>query len=607
MMMSVTALILATQLIANTPAASVLVGVSSAAPEKSSQQLLELAVRNIKAGRNSEGITSLAALMDRAPEYELDGRYYIAKALYREGFYHAALIGFEDLMSRGPKNRYFQPALEWSLFVGRKMTNDVFVNEAIARHGREVFPERYRDEFLFRLARYYYGQGLILSATEAQRKEPEASPNKAISFEEDLFASDRPKPKRKKAKKRRKKKKGRLSIEDNLFDEQPAQPVEKAKPQSVAPREKTAQTYWEAARRLIIRVSKGSDYYIRAKYMEGLLLYQSGEANEALAAFKEVIESTKKGLLSETSSEKRRRLKLRELAFFQVARLHFGASQPSFSIFYYRKIDRDSMQWLDSLYESSWAEYRLGRHEKALGNLLTVHAPFFEDAHYPESTILKAVIYYENCRYKDAGDIVASFLGRYTPISKRLEQLINTSKKPDEWYALLESYRSSNKAGLSEEIEDIVAVALKDPELGNLDATLLEILDEIKRLEAAYNGDGSMSLKGVGFIDRTIQELKARAEALKAKVGRSVRRRLKKEFEYIQSLQGQAYRIQVETAKAEEGRLEASLSRRKQRPKSVVKSFVEWTDDEKLIWPFEGEYWRDELGTYELTLGHSCR
>ena len=29
--------------------------------------------------------------------------------------------------------------------------------------------------------------------------------------------------------------------------------------------------------------------------------------------------------------------------------------------------------------------------------------------------------------------------------------------------------------------------------------------------------------------------------------------------------------------------------------------------DDQLYWPFEGEYWRDELGTYEYTLTWGCR
>jgi len=30
-------------------------------------------------------------------------------------------------------------------------------------------------------------------------------------------------------------------------------------------------------------------------------------------------------------------------------------------------------------------------------------------------------------------------------------------------------------------------------------------------------------------------------------------------------------------------------------------------NDERSYWPYEGEYWRDELGTYEYTLTKGCR
>jgi hypothetical protein len=28
--------------------------------------------------------------------------------------------------------------------------------------------------------------------------------------------------------------------------------------------------------------------------------------------------------------------------------------------------------------------------------------------------------------------------------------------------------------------------------------------------------------------------------------------------------------------------------------------------DDQLYWPYEGEYWRDELGTYQYTLTKGC-
>ena len=66
----------------------------------------------------------------------------------------------------------------------------------------------------------------------------------------------------------------------------------------------------------------------------------------------------------------------------------------------YGKIERGKPQWLESLFESSWANYRIGQYEQALGNLITLSCPFFRDEYFPEALILKAVIYYENCRYR---------------------------------------------------------------------------------------------------------------------------------------------------------------------------------------------------------------
>ena len=59
-------------------------------------------------------------------------------------------------------------------------------------------------------------------------------------------------------------------------------------------------------------------------------------------------------------------------------------------------------QWLEALYEMAWAEYRIGDFERALGNMITLNSPFFQDEYFPESLTVKAIIYYENCRYTEA-------------------------------------------------------------------------------------------------------------------------------------------------------------------------------------------------------------
>ncbi len=113
----------------------------------------------------------------------------------------------------------------------------------------------------------------------------------------------------------------------------------------------------------------------------------------------------------------------RDLAFMQLARIHYGARQNRYALYYYGKIERGKPEWLEALFESSWANYRIGQYEQALGNLITLSSPFFRDEYFPEALILKAVIYYENCRYAESTAIVQEFERRYKPVYDALDDL----------------------------------------------------------------------------------------------------------------------------------------------------------------------------------------
>ena len=69
---------------------------------------------------------------------------------------------------------------------------------------------------------------------------------------------------------------------------------------------------------------------------------------KALEAMKEVVRMTRiaPGVLT---AEMRNMKTLRELAFMQLARTHYGANQPGYANFYYQKIERGGPQWLEAL------------------------------------------------------------------------------------------------------------------------------------------------------------------------------------------------------------------------------------------------------------------
>lgn len=624
------------------------------------REKLDAAIRLMKSEDYSAASVAFYDLATSEKTVEDEAEYNLAKSLYRLGLYHSSLDHFSNLLSKGPANRYHSAALEWCLFISRKVVGDDRVHESIARYAAADFPKEYRDELLFSLARFHYQRALqvesgalatqssgstsikesalgvkSISADVFEGEDEEPAPaaggeegeepglkkkeGGGLSLDEDIFGDDEttaPKKEEEKKPKKGKKGKGRDRDKDKEVEvvkkeepkkEEPKKVVEatpdkkeKAAPGKDEPFVLTAKEHTEQAAKLIAQVSETGAYGARAKFLEGLVLYKQQRENDALEAFKKVVRITRPG---EDSADER----LREIAFFQLARTHFGAKQPSYSIFYYDKVDRDSYAWLDAIYEASWAEFRLGNFEKALGNLLTLHSPFFKDEYYPESLILKAVIYYENCRYPEAKEILTDFLKKYEPVEAELAKITERDQAPAKYYEALENLRggadiAGNDQSRALILSQILTIALADNELSRLDVAYREVDAEVKSF--AGQGGGFAQSRLAAHLNESLG--KARDD-LARDAGRAVKRTLEHERDAIKTLIQQSVRIDIETSRAEQERIEATLSGKQSTPKDKDREFVEWSNDERSVWPFTGEYWRDELGTYQLTLAHSCQ
>jgi tetratricopeptide (TPR) repeat protein len=562
---------------------------------------LEAAIQLLNDEAYVPAAASLYAVSLENPELQNEAEYLLGKALYRLELYRSALHYFVEVVSRGPQTKFYNPALEWCLFIGRKTVDDSVVTGAIARYSVASFPKDYQDEFYFRLARYHYQRAIEIEdqqassvSGKAQVKETDTG-GKSLSG--DIFGDDAVPDKKVETSKQG----GRLTIEEDIFGfGNEAETEAKSKEKLEEGGELTPEEHVLLAERMALRVRPESVYGARAKFIEALILFKGQRENEALEAFKSVVRLTGPDQIGKSD-------RLRQLAFFQLGRTHFGAKQPSFARFYYQKIDRDSPSWLDAIYESSWSEFRLGDYEKSLGSLLTLHAPFFKDEYYPESLILKAVIYYENCRYKEASEILDAFLKRYEPVLGKLKELTgNASRTPKEFFEILANLRTPELASSgtsdAEILSQILVLALRDRAVARLDSSHSELSAEMDLARERIVGPNTDALaaKLLGQLDGDLTHLTEEA-------GLAVQRQLEQERSSIRTLIEQAIRIQIETSRAEQERIESRLRDARTLPGSEAKAFVEWTDDEHLVWPFEGEYWRDELGTYELTLARSCR
>jgi tetratricopeptide (TPR) repeat protein len=502
------------------------------------RQKLDAAITQFK---NEQYDLAAVAFYDMAQDPKMAGlavesEYWLGKSLYRLGMYHSSLQSFSHVLERGDKTKFFKSSLEWLFFISRKTVNETVVLDEIAKYAAYEFPDRFKNEFRYLLARYNFVRAKALDEN------------------------------------------GMKGEGDRAYEE---------------------------VRRLCLMVPKGDPFYGKAKYLEGLTYFRDEKPEVALEAMKEVVKVTRMEA-GPMTQEMRVMKTLRELAFMQLARTHYGARQNRQAIFYFSKIERGGPQWLEALFESSWASYRIGKYEQALGNLITLSSPFFRDEYFPEALILKAVVYFENCRYREALSIIEDFENIYGPVQEELDVLVAKNMEATEYFNVFDEVRKKNKTGAEKNsteqiLERILNLALTDKDLK-------KTVDSITELEAEIDSFSSKTdaFKFSNLSKQLIESLKLQRGDLITRAGKMAKGKLATELGALKTLRANGLRIKFETTSKEKDFLEETLKAGGKT--EIVKKYKDTygVSDEELYWPYYGEYWRDELGTYQYRLTKGC-
>jgi tetratricopeptide (TPR) repeat protein len=180
-------------------------------------------------------------------------------------------------------------------------------------------------------------------------------------------------------------------------------------------------------------VNPKSPFYVQAKLFEGATHVREYNAKPAVEAFKEVLR------VAEESSDPKVR-PFQDLANLSLARVFYSTGQFVLATKYFDRVSPDSYDWPNSLFESSWANFMLKQagYSKALGNIHTLRAPFFEYFIKPESAAealtVKATIYFYNCLFDRATDAISEFEENVPEIRKGLDEMLKKYKDNSEFF-----------------------------------------------------------------------------------------------------------------------------------------------------------------------------
>ncbi len=350
-------------------------------------------------------------------------------------------------------------------------------------------------------------------------------------------------------------------------------------------------------------VNPSAPQYTYAKFFEGISFVRMRQSRPAIASFRSILDAVDSGEAKDVDEDR-----MRNLAWISLARVYYTAANQGTdidgvllgqSVESWSKVEQSSEYWLDALFESSWAFFLADEYSQSLGNVHTLYSPYFEDAYYPEALVLKSVTFFVNCQVDNAEATVAQFHDRYDPVKAELDAVLAEHQDNADFFEFLKEVQSG-EADLSPRVRPIVATALTD-------RTVLQHVEYVSLLdqEEARLNKASPEFQNSPIGEKILEDISIAKAFAVDRSGDLARGRYNRLIRELNDLSNQVDTVELEIATYRRGQIDQELQQQMTLAKESEGGNVE-VDEEHQLWPFDGEYWRDELGFYRQQVTNLC-
>lgn len=349
----------------------------------------------------------------------------------------------------------------------------------------------------------------------------------------------------------------------------------------------------ENAEKFFDMVPSGSPYHMGAVFHQGVIANLSGRHSRAIALFERVLSGTR------DRSEFR---ELQEMSLMNIARVNYEIKRFTEAISYYGQIPRDSENWLDAIWESSWAFFFMEKFNNSLGNIHTIHSPFFENRFYPEAYILQAITFLRMCRYDQVKESMKRFKDRYQPVFGDVRGMLNRYRgDPKGFFKFTYEYRTGRLTSYRR-AEEIVK------KLSQVDA-FKEAMDTIRFTDRELDKlKGKGGWQSSGLLEDISNFLESKKSAAILDAGQRIYKEGTTYYQQLLELSNQTKLIVAEMQLGKLANLRALINVGEDDKKSQFIGGLQKLNINQTLeyWPFEGEYWEDELGFYVYNMASKC-
>jgi tetratricopeptide (TPR) repeat protein len=357
------------------------------------------------------------------------------------------------------------------------------------------------------------------------------------------------------------------------------------------------------SRKYFGQVSSKSPLYLKSEYYRGVIYNEQGKLKSAVRSFRDVYRDEAPADLNAQDLDSMSKIK--DLALLNVARIYYGIERFDESSKYYDLVSRDSIYWADSLFENAWANFMQNNLNETLGFVLTVNSPFFvKDTFIPEATVLRALTFFNLCEYNQVEKILIGFEKTHRPIHEEMKTFVRS-------YATKEGRKLSDQAwdtyfGDKRTEASLIPKSTFNDILRNQSlAGVVNHMDIMDKEEALIDAQKSRWRDSVGVYLKKVIE--ADRQRYKRRAGKLLLSEMAKTANHISDLltQSEIIRFEVVDAQRVDYQYKARSMNLGDEFASLQIDFA--TSIDFIYWPFNGEFWDDELGYYHYAEQGSCK
>ena len=301
--------------------------------------------------------------------------------------------------------------------------------------------------------------------------------------------------------------------------------------------------------------------------------------------------------------------------YLNIARAYFPAKKYEEAAEFYRQVSKDNLAYRESLTELGWTYLHLSKLRSALSAIHTLHTPFYENYFEPESLVLRAILLNYNCQFDDAEVAVKTFNDNYENtldvLNDWTSQTITVADAINEINYATENLKtelSSGKSGITLARDykgkipfKVTRSILKDNRMKSMYDTYILVRDESKNAKRIF-GASKNALNP--FLDKIYA---GRLNYFKNQLAMKFNQVIVSIEKNITYYNQQMKFVYYEILEAKKSQLRLKIGTRDEKPSTIeIHNRNFYVKNGYRYWPFQGEFWLDEIGNYQYLGDNRC-